>query len=251
MMDNLIYPKLRQNGPMFLRRNLAMALFFFTKLFCHFWFYLLVIEIMLEGVMALYSEKRETDTYLASLNVSACETQGHVRRCNSREIEATYGSGSSYKMVKGYLMYAHGYGCKKFDFPVLKRPWIALIQRGSCRFAKKIENAINHNASGAIIYGEKPGINFGMLLGETTIVGVSITFERGNELRMAMNRSDVHVKISFDRIIEGKTRNTISVLFVSVSFIVLMVISLAWLVFYYIQRFRFLYARDKSEVSYD
>ncbi len=38
-----------------------------------------------------------------------------------------------------------------------------------------------------------------------------------------------------------------SVLFVSVSFLVLMLISLAWLVFYYLQRFRYLHARDKLE----
>ena len=31
-----------------------------------------------------------------------------------------------------------------------------------------------------------------------------------------------------------------SVLFVSISFVILMVISLAWLIFYYVQRFRYL-----------
>uniref|UniRef100_A0A1B6DIP4 RING-type domain-containing protein n=1 Tax=Clastoptera arizonana TaxID=38151 RepID=A0A1B6DIP4_9HEMI len=36
-----------------------------------------------------------------------------------------------------------------------------------------------------------------------------------------------------------------SVLFVSISFIVLMIISLAWLVFYYIQRFRYIHAKDR------
>lgn len=36
-----------------------------------------------------------------------------------------------------------------------------------------------------------------------------------------------------------------SVMFVSISFIVLMMISLAWLVFYYIQRFRYLHAKDR------
>ncbi|XP_071151091.1 RING finger protein 150-like [Mytilus edulis] len=36
-----------------------------------------------------------------------------------------------------------------------------------------------------------------------------------------------------------------SVLFVSISFIVLMIISLAWLVFYYIQRFRYAHAKER------
>nr|CAD7605014.1 unnamed protein product [Timema genevievae] len=39
-----------------------------------------------------------------------------------------------------------------------------------------------------------------------------------------------------------------SVLFVSISFIVLMVISLAWLVFYYVQRFRYIHAKDRLSV---
>ncbi|KAL1129590.1 hypothetical protein AAG570_012535 [Ranatra chinensis] len=39
--------------------------------------------------------------------------------------------------------------------------------------------------------------------------------------------------------------NRTSVLFVSISFVILMVISLAWLVFYYIQRFRYLHAKDR------
>jgi len=38
-----------------------------------------------------------------------------------------------------------------------------------------------------------------------------------------------------------------SVLFVSVSFIVLMVISITWLVLYYVQRFRYIHAKDRLE----
>lgn len=39
-------------------------------------------------------------------------------------------------------------------------------------------------------------------------------------------------------------------MFVSISFIVLMMISLAWLVFYYIQRFRYLHAKDRLSVTF-
>lgn len=41
-----------------------------------------------------------------------------------------------------------------------------------------------------------------------------------------------------------------SVLFVSISFIVLMIISLIWLVFYYVQRFRYLQTKDKQSVGH-
>ncbi len=40
-----------------------------------------------------------------------------------------------------------------------------------------------------------------------------------------------------------------SVVFVCVSFIILMAISLAWLVFYYVQRFRYAHAKDRLAVS--
>ncbi|KAF8357785.1 hypothetical protein PRIPAC_92780 [Pristionchus pacificus] len=44
-----------------------------------------------------------------------------------------------------------------------------------------------------------------------------------------------------------KSFSKTSVLFVSISFIILMVISLAWLVFYYVQRFRYAHAKDRLQ----
>ena len=40
-----------------------------------------------------------------------------------------------------------------------------------------------------------------------------------------------------------------SVLFLSISFIVLMIIALAWLAFYYVQRFRYVHNKDRLSVS--
>jgi len=54
------------------------------------------------------------------------------------------------------------------------------------------------------------------------------------------NLTSIHSSYDFS---EKRT----SVLFVSVSFIVLMLISLAWLVFYYVQRFRYIHAKDRME----
>ncbi|GBM30847.1 hypothetical protein AVEN_161688-1 [Araneus ventricosus] len=45
------------------------------------------------------------------------------------------------------------------------------------------------------------------------------------------------------------TINKTSVLFVSISFILLMIISFAWLVFYYVQRFRYIHAKEILSVS--
>lgn len=72
---------------------------------------------------------------------------------------------------------------------------------------------------------------------------------KGRELTSLLERN-----VTVTMIITIGTRNLqkyvsrTSVVFVSISFIVLMIISLAWLVFYYIQRFRYANARDRNQV---
>ena len=205
----------------------------------------LIVGLLLAKVSGLYNDNSEPDTHFAKINVTVCTIDGSG--CISRNEEATYGSSSSHNKVEGYLINA-AQGCNEFNFPTKKRPWIALIQRGSCYFTTKIQNAENYNASGVIVYGA-PNDGFKMNHeNNPEFVAVSITYDIGSKILLEMNNSSVYVKIVFERTVQGRKMNTISVLFVSVSFIVLMVISLAWLVFYYVQRFRFLYARDKTEV---
>ncbi|CAB4015741.1 E3 ubiquitin- ligase RNF130 [Paramuricea clavata] len=224
-----------------------MAVCGLQKILGEFSVVVLILGLLLGNVSALYNDNSEPDTHIASINVTVCKLDGSS--CISHIREATYGSSSSHRKVEGYLVHASTKnGCQKFDFPVKKSPWIALIQRGSCYFTSKIQNAENHNASGVVIYSDKPGPDFKMEhQNNPDLVAVSISYDFGNKITSEIDNSSVYVKISFDRTIEGRKINTISVLFVSVSFIVLMVISLAWLVFYYVQRFRFLYARDKTE----
>ena len=64
------------------------------------------------------------------------------------------------------------------------------------------------------------------------------------------NRTKVFMEITIgQKVIQRIQVKKSSVLFVSVSFIVLMTISLAWLVFYYIRRFRYAQARGRTQVS--
>jgi hypothetical protein len=49
--------------------------------------------------------------------------------------------------------------------------------------------------------------------------------------------------------VHSQPMNRTSVLFVFVSFIILMVVTLVWLVFYYIQRFRYAHNRERFVVS--
>ena len=206
-----------------------------------------IVVLLLPIVSCLYNENAERDYNVADMNFTVCENPS---RCISLYEEGNYGTKSSHDAVEGYLIHSSSlYGCKMFNFKVYRQPWIAFISRGECMFSEKINNAINHNASAVIIYNNKPTGSVTMIHENTgSVVAVSVSYAVGKEINSKLNNSSVFVKIAYDRHVSGRKFNTISVLFVSVSFIVLMVISLAWLVFYYVQRFRYLYARDKTEV---
>lgn len=75
---------------------------------------------------------------------------------------------------------------------------------------------------------------------------------KGEELSKALSNSTEKISVRITIPPNSTYRynvNRTSVLFVSVSFIILMIISLAWLIFYYVQRFRDLQAKDILTVS--
>ncbi|XP_021954980.1 protein goliath [Folsomia candida] len=144
------------------------------------------------------------------------------------------------------------YGCEPLDGPFPDRPWIALIKRGNCNFDRKLENAQARNAVAMLVYDledrdtlEKMGLSN---CRNCSIPGV-FTYKRIGEEIANVSDSGILVEMIIT-VGETCTRpysgiNRTSVLFVSISFIVLMIISLAWLVFYYVQRFRYLHAKDR------
>ena len=203
---------------------------------------------------SFYDEKQETDFTEAKLNITFCKGSG--KKCEKpHDDKGIFGAHSPIKSARGWLFTLaenNVNGCKEFSIRVDKLPWIALIERGECNFESKIKNAYKDNATAVIIYDDKVADNTVMMSheGAEQIVAVSIKKTLGvNLARALVNRTES----VFVEILIGDTHtkwqvNPTSVLFVSVSFIVLMVISLAWLVFYYVQRFRYVHARDKSEV---
>jgi len=58
----------------------------------------------------------------------------------------------------------------------------------------------------------------------------------------------MHLSVGAVNAMHYSTINKTSMLFLSISFIVLMIISLAWLVFYYVQRSRYTYAKQRLSV---
>lgn len=164
-----------------------------------------------------------------------------------------YAEKSPINKANGHLYYKPNYDwCNVIEKVNVKGSWIALIPRGnnSCTDSQKIKTAVKLNASAVILYhnmnSDVPVIH------DLTFekVTVMINLESGKELIDLIERSppvvcDILVGTHYvDR--RWKVSRT-SVLFVLVSFILLMCISLAWLVFYYVQRFRHIYRNDRKE----
>nr|XP_021325527.1 RING finger protein 150 isoform X1 [Danio rerio] len=88
----------------------------------------------------------------------------------------------------------------------------------------------------------------GYFSGISDVVAIMIPEPKGRELVLLMERNiTVHMHITIGTRNLQKYVSRTSVVFVSISFIILMIISLAWLVFYYIQRFRYANARDRNQ----
>lgn len=86
--------------------------------------------------------------------------------------------------------------------------------------------------------------------GTGEVVAIMIPEPKGREVVSLLERNvTVTMTITIGTRNLQKYVSRTSVVFVSISFIVLMIISLAWLVFYYIQRFRYANARDRNQVS--
>nr|XP_020022760.1 RING finger protein 150-like [Castor canadensis] len=92
------------------------------------------------------------------------------------------------------------------------------------------------------------GLNFSSASGVEDIVAIMIPEPKGKEIVGLLERNvtvSMYITIGTRNLQKYVSRT--SVVFVSISFIVLMIISLAWLVFYYIQRFRYANARDRNQ----
>ncbi|XP_064783129.1 RING finger protein 150-like isoform X2 [Oncorhynchus masou masou] len=141
----------------------------------------------------------------------------------------------------------------KYPLPYQNNAWMALIAAGNCTFRDKIRNvAALHNASAVIIYNVgSTNVNDTITMphqGTGDIVAIMIPEPKGREIAALLERNvtvTMHITIGTRNLQKYVSRT--SVVFVSISFIVLMIISLAWLIFYYIQRFRYANARDRNQ----
>ncbi|XP_017297442.1 RING finger protein 150 [Kryptolebias marmoratus] len=140
----------------------------------------------------------------------------------------------------------------RFAVPPQAGAWIALVAPGNCTYKDKIRHAAAQNASAVVIFNVgSANANDTITMphqGASEVVAIMIPEPKGHEVMSLLQRNiTVTMTISIGTRNLQKYVSRTSVVFVSISFIVLMIISLAWLVFYYIQRFRYANARDRDQ----
>ncbi|XP_054460269.1 RING finger protein 150a [Anoplopoma fimbria] len=202
------------------------------------------------------AEKEEW--YTAFVNITYLDPVTSEVRTEKTEC-GRYGEQSPKKEARGLVLVPSSLQDRQACDPNVRFPpvlqntaWVALVAAGNCTYREKIRNVANYNASAVVIYNVgSSGANDTITMphpGTGDVVAIMIPEPKGREIAALLEQ-----KIMVTLYISIGTRNLqkyvsrTSVVFVSISFIVLMIISLAWLVFYYIQRFRYANARDRNQ----
>ncbi|XP_004686071.1 PREDICTED: E3 ubiquitin-protein ligase RNF149, partial [Condylura cristata] len=120
-------------------------------------------------------------------------------------------------------------------------PWVALVARGGCTFKDKVLVAARRNASAVVLYNEERHGNLTGPMshaGTGSIVVIMVSYPKGREiLDLVQKGIPVRMTIGVGTRHVQEFISSQSVVFVAIAFITMMIISLAWLIFYYIQRF--------------
>ncbi|KAH0624602.1 hypothetical protein JD844_032251, partial [Phrynosoma platyrhinos] len=119
--------------------------------------------------------------------------------------------------------------------------WIALVALGGCSLKEKVANAARKRAAAVVVYNQPRFGNSTFTMphfGTGNTVVIMVGYPKGMEILEPVRRG-IPVKMTIgvgkqhiQEYISGQ-----SVVFVAIAFITMMIISLAWLIFFYIQRF--------------
>nr|XP_020441069.1 E3 ubiquitin-protein ligase RNF130 isoform X2 [Monopterus albus] len=219
-----------------------------------------VLVLVLTGsVLAARSDRNSvSEEYVgATVNATVLDGRGNIVHMMSSN-DGTYGQNSPKVDTRGVVIVPaphHGVvdrqGCDpntRFLVPPRSIHWVALLQRGNCTFKEKILKASAYNATAVLIYNNSTDKTVKMgHEGTGDTVAVMITEAYGKEILSHLERNlTVLVSVVGQR---GPIKNISrgSLVFVSISFIVLMIILSAWLIFYFIQKIRYSSTRDRSQ----
>ncbi|XP_026199072.1 E3 ubiquitin-protein ligase RNF130 isoform X2 [Anabas testudineus] len=194
----------------------------------------------------------------ATVNITVQDGRRNTVHVMSSD-DGTYGQNSPKVDTRGIVIAPaphHGVvdrqGCDpstRFVIPSRNAHWVALLQRGNCTFKEKILKAAAFNATAVLIYNNSTDKTVRMgHEGTGDTVAVMITEAYGKEILAHLERNlTVLVSVVVGQRGPTKNINRGSLVFVSISFIVLMIISSAWLIFYFIQKIRYSSSRDRSQ----
>ncbi|KAM7000028.1 LOW QUALITY PROTEIN: E3 ubiquitin-protein ligase RNF130 [Tautogolabrus adspersus] len=222
--------------------------------------FLVVVLVPSCSVLAARSDRNPPfEEYVcATVNATVLDGRGNNIHVMSSD-EGTYGQNSPKVDTRGVVIAPaphHGVvdrqGCDpntRFLVPPRNIHWVALLQRGNCTFKEKILKAAAYNATAVLIYNNSTNKTVKMgHEGTGDTVAVMITEAYGKEILAHLERNlTVVVSVLVGDRGSSKNMNRGSLVFVSISFIVLLIISSAWLVFYFIQKIRYTSARDRSQ----
>ncbi|KAM6940314.1 RING finger protein 150a [Xenentodon cancila] len=198
------------------------------------------------------AEKEEW--YTAFVNITYLDPVTSVVKTEKTEC-GRYGEHSPKREAKGLVLVPTPLQDRQACDPHVRFPplpqstsWVALVAPGNCTYREKIRNVANSNVSAVVIFNSAND-TITMPHSDTGhVVAIMIPEPKGREIMVLLEQQIMvmlHITVGTRNLQKYVSRT--SVVFVSISFIVLMIISLAWLVFYYIQRFRYANARDRNQ----
>ncbi|XP_055499997.1 E3 ubiquitin-protein ligase RNF128 isoform X2 [Leucoraja erinacea] len=136
------------------------------------------------------------------------------------------------------------------DFRGVETPWIALIERGNCTFAQKIDNAAMKGATAVVIYNKDGTGNTTAHFshnGTGKTVAVMIGNIKGREiLALVKNGIQVYMVIEVGRQ-HGPWMNQYSIFFVSISFFVVTAATVGYFIFYTARRLQIARAQLRKQ----
>ncbi|XP_072451669.1 E3 ubiquitin-protein ligase RNF128 isoform X2 [Chiloscyllium punctatum] len=186
--------------------------------------------------------------------VNVTNFSASANRTLTTSVPGRYGNNSPVKGASGVVgipTTQDALACEEnVDFSATESTWIALVERGNCTFAKKIENGIRRGAAAVVIFNSAgkgnrtdPFIHYGT----GNMVAVMIGNIKGSEI-LALVREGIAVSM----VIEvgkqhGPWMSQYSIFFVSVSFFVVTAATVGYFIFYSARRLRLARAQSRKQ----
>ncbi|XP_048400461.1 E3 ubiquitin-protein ligase RNF128 isoform X2 [Stegostoma tigrinum] len=177
-----------------------------------------------------------------------------ANRTLTTSVDGIYGANSPVKGARGVVGVPDSHDAlacdDHVDFSATESPWIALVERGNCTFAKKIENGFRRGAAAVVIFnGAGKGNRTDPFIhhGTGNMVAVMIGNIKGSEI-LALVKEGIAVSM----VIEvgkqhGPWMSQYSIFFVSVSFFVVTAATVGYFIFYSARRLRLARAQSRKQ----